>query len=90
MNRDNLTLYDQGSIPWTCDPCIDKDSPAIPGNVHNGDQPEAKEKEEGGMVKESLMTLQWNADGLASIIHELRLKAAKLSVDAIIIQESKL
>ena len=90
MNRDNLILYHQGSIPWTCEPCMDKASSADTRTVHNGDQPEAKEKEEGGVVKDSLKILQWNADGLASKIHELRLKADELAVDAIIIQESKL
>ena len=69
---------------------MDKESPTDSRTVHNGDQPEAKEKEEEGVVKDSLKILQWNADGLASKIHELRLKANELKVDAIIIQESKL
>ena len=91
LNRDNLKLYRAGSITWTCEPCLEKDEPSDSATIHGGDEQEEKDgKGEAGATKKSLRILQWNADGLSSKLHELRLKADELDLDVILIQESKL
>ena len=82
-----------GVDSWTCKKCemilvaICSQSDPIPSI-----QEAVKDKSNKMKVtkKSSLRILQWNADSLATKIGELRTSAAKLDLDVILIQETKL
>ena len=91
LTKTTFEKYHNKTIHWSCEKCIERKASSDHQTIHNANIPVTSDKKDSKLnTRKSLRILQWNAEGIASKIHELREVAKDIDLDVIMIQESKL
>ena len=87
LTRDAQAVYRNGNHPWECTACLNPVESDFSSKCEPTQDISEKPSKENSF---SLKIIQWNADGLATVVSELQDRLKKQDIDVCLVQETKL